>query len=248
MFNRSFFSNLPPVTKNLLIINVIIWAFMAIVPNSTADRVMQLGGLHYVTSPGFGIWQFFTYMFIHANFMHLFFNMWALLIFGFLIENFLGSKRYLFYYLSCGVGAAIIQMIVFAIMIANVSSGLNPATVSSVTHDGWNLIKEGLTFRDPVLGELNGLINGTTVGASGAVFGILLAVAMIYPNLPMYIMFIPVPVKAKWMVLAYGAVEVFLGVATPSDGVAHFAHLGGMLFGFIMLWYWKRQSRGNGVF
>ena len=248
MFNRSFFSNLPPVTKNLLILNVLIWVFMAVVPASTGDRIMQLGGLHYITSPGFGVWQLFTYMFIHANFMHLFFNMWALLMFGAIIEQSLGSKRFLFYYLSCGVGAAIIQMVVFAIMINHVAAGLNHAEYTMVLDNGWELMKQGYNYSHPLLGELNGLINGTTVGASGAVFGILLAVGMMFPNLTMYIMFVPYPLKAKWVVLGYGILEVFLGVAAPSDGVAHFAHLGGMLFGFVMLWYWRRQYRRNGRF
>lgn len=248
MFNRSFFSNLPPVTKNLLIINIIIWVFMAITPGSTSDKVMQLGGLHYLTSPGFGVWQFFTYMFIHANFMHLFFNMWALLMFGYAIENALGSKRYLFYYLSCGIGAAIIQMGVFALMIQHVSAGITPLEYSYVIEHGWDIMKEGYNFTAPNLGELNGLVNGTTVGASGAIFGILLAFGMLFPNTTMFLMFIPYPIKAKWVVLGYGIIEIFLGVAAPSDGVAHFAHLGGMLFGFIMLWYWKRQYKKNGRF
>lgn len=248
MFNRSFFSNLPPVTKNLLIINIIVWAFTAVAPATTTHRVMELGGLHYLTSPGFGIWQMFTYMFIHANFMHLFFNMWALLMFGYAIEQALGSKRFLFYYLSCGIGAAIIQMGVFAILIHKAAIGISPAEYSIVVEKGWELSKQGLTFADPTLMNLNGLINGTTVGASGAVFGVLLAFGMLFPNLEMYIMFVPYPLKAKWVVLGYGVLEIFLGVAAPSDGVAHFAHLGGMLFGFVMLWYWRQQYRRNGRF
>lgn len=248
MFNRSFFNNLPPVTKNLLILNIIVWAFMAIAPASTADKVSQLGGLHYLTSPGFGIWQFITYMFIHANFMHLFFNMWALLMFGYAVEQTLGSKRYLFYYLSCGVGAAIIQMGVYAIMIQNASAGLSDYEYGKVLHDGWYLLKDNMNYVSPQLGNLNLLINSTTIGASGAVFGILLAFGMLFPNTTMYIMFVPYPVKAKWVVIGYGAIEVFMGFGGVNDGVAHFAHLGGMLFGLIMLLYWRNQYRRTGRF
>lgn len=246
MFSASFFRSLPPVTKNLLIINVIVWAFLNITPGTTTLKVLELGGLHYVTSPGFGIWQLFTYMFIHESFMHLFFNMWALLMFGFLIERALGSKRFLFYYLSCGIGAAIVQLIVFAISINSLASHISPVDYNQVVEQGWNVIREGYNFTNPVYGQLNQLINGTTIGASGAVFGILLAIAMLFPNIPMSIMFIPYPVKAKWMVLGYGILELSLGIAGPSDGIAHFAHLGGMLFGFVMLWYWKHQYRKNG--
>lgn len=248
MFNRSFFSNLPPVTKNLLILNVIVWAFMAIVPGSTSMRVMNLGALHYVTSPGFGIWQLFTYMFIHANFVHLFFNMWALLMFGYVIENTFGQKRFLLYYITCGLGAALVQLGVFAIMINNASHGLNQAEYTYLIDQGWQYMKDGYNFTDPVLGHLNGLVNGPTVGASGAIFGILLAFGMLYPNTPMYFFFIPYPVKAKWIVIGYGILEFCLGIGGPADGVAHFAHLGGMLFGFLMIWYWKRQARMNGRF
>ncbi|MCH5219533.1 MAG: rhomboid family intramembrane serine protease [Muribaculaceae bacterium] len=248
MFNRSFFSNLPPVTKNLLILNILIWAFMAIAPQTTSMRVMNLGGLHYLTSPGFGIWQLFTYMFIHGNFTHLFFNMWALLMFGYVIEQTFGSKRFLLFYITCGLGAALVQMGVFAVMIHNVARGMNQAEYTYVLENGWDIIKQGYNYTVPAMGELNGLINGTTVGASGAIFGILLAFGMLYPNTNMFLFFIPYPIKAKWLVLGYGVLELCLGFGSPADGVAHFAHLGGMLFGFLMIWYWKKQAKQNGRF
>lgn len=246
MMNRSFFSNLPIVTRNLLIVNIIIWAFMAITPDSVNSRIMELGGLHYFSSPGFGVWQFFTYMFIHANFMHLFFNMWGLLMFGMLIEQSMGSKRFLFYYITCGLGAALAQMGVYAYMIHDVAASLNPVEYSMVLENGWNTLKDGYQFINPTMAELNGLINGTTVGASGAIFGILIAVAFLFPNLTMFIMFLPFPVKAKWMVLGYGIIELFQGVVGTADGVAHFAHLGGLAVGFLILCYWRYKYRKNG--
>ena len=246
MFNRSFFSNLPPVTKNILIINIIIWVFLAVTPQSTQLRMLNLGGLHYITSQGFGIWQVFTYMFIQKDFWHLFFNMWALLMFGNLIEQRLGSKRFLVYYISCGVGAAIIQIIVYAIMINHYAQMISPQEYSLVVANGWELMSEGYNYSMPVLGQLNGLINGCTIGASGAVFGILLAMGMLFPNVTLYLMFVPYPIKAKWVVLGYGLIELLLGFSATGDGIAHFAHLGGMLFGFIMIWYWKKQALKNG--
>lgn len=242
MFDRSFFRNLLPVTKNLLIINIIVWAFMAITPSSTSNLLTDLGGLHYFTSPSFGFWQLFTYMFIHANFVHLFFNMWALLMFGNAIEQRLGSKRFLFYYISCGVGAAIVQLIVFAIAIPHVASQLSPVEYKTVMEQGWEVMQRGMNYTNSGMAELNALINGATVGASGAVFGILLAVGMFYPNNTMYLMFVPYPIKAKWIVIGYGILELAMGIGAPADGIAHFAHLGGMLFGFIMIWFWRRRT------
>jgi len=248
MFNRSFFANLPPVTKNLLIINVLVWAFMAIVPAPTANRVVDIFGLHYVSSPGFGVWQIFTYMFIHGGFVHLFFNMWALLMFGYAIERTLGSQRFLYFYLTCGIGAGVVQEIGYYFSVEHYASMLNPVLYSEVINNGWDALQLGLNYTNPTAGALNLLVNGATVGASGAVFGILLAVGMLYPNEPMYIMFIPYPIKSKWVVLGYGILELFLGVVGPADGIAHYAHLGGMIFGFILLRYWISQARKKGRF
>lgn len=246
MFNRSFFSNLPPVTKNILIINIIIWVFLAVTPESTQLRMLNLGGLHYITSHLFGIWQVFTYMFIQEYFWHLFLNMWILLMFGNLIEQRLGSKRFLVYYISCGVGAAIIQLIVNAIMINHYTQMISPQEYALFVSNEWiELVKDYYTSL-PVLGQLNGLINGYTIGASGAIFGILLAMGMLFPNVTLYLMFVPYPIKAKWVVLGFGLIEVLLGFSATGDGIAHFAHLGGMLFGFIMIWYWKKQALKNG--
>lgn len=247
MFNRSFFRNLPPVTKNLLIINIIIWAFIAITPALTTQKVMDLGALHYITSKTFWIWQFFTYMFIHKDFWHLFFNMWALLMFGYAIEQYLGSKRFLFYYISCGLGAAIVQIIVFAIMIWKMSSEISPQMVSAVMENGLQVMREGYQYDNVFMANINILINTPVIGASGAVFGILLAMGMYFPNATMYIMFVPYPIKAKWIVIGYGVLELAMGIGTPGDGIAHFAHLGGMLFGFLLILYWKmkeKKSRG----
>lgn len=232
---------LPPVTKNLLIINVLIWGAMALVP-PLGRSLERLFALYYVESPGFRAWQLVSYMFLHANITHLFFNMFALFMFGSIIEWTMGSKRFLVYYLSCGIGAALIQEGVVAVMLAKYHGMLDAATFSQVINEGWVLRQSMLTFSDPTLASVAMLANTATLGASGAIYGVLLAFGMLYPNREMYLMFVPVPIKAKWMVLGYGAIELLLGVGATGDGVAHWAHLGGMVFGFGLLWYWKKKG------
>lgn len=239
------FRQMPPVTKNLLIINVLIWAAMAVMPGGTSETLLQFAGLHYFTSPGFGVWQLVTYMFVHANFTHLFFNMFALWMFGGIIEWTLGSRRFLFYYVSCGLGAALLQMGIFALMIGHYDSLFSPDQARWIIDQGWQAMRQGQIWTDPTAARLCLLVNMPVVGASGAIFGVLLAFGMLYPDREMYLMFIPVPIKAKWMVAGYAVLELALGIGAPADGVAHFAHLGGMLIGFFMIWYWKRKSYGR---
>lgn len=243
MYRQSIFSNLPPVTKNLLIINTLIWVATWLLGRKIGLDISDLGGLHYFSSPLFNPAQLLTYMFIHASFMHLFMNMFALFMFGGLLERTLGSARFLFYYISCGIGAALIQEGVYAIMIGNAESHLTPQMIDEVMKNGAGIIAQGMNYVEPALGHFNILLNNATVGASGAIYGILLAFGMLWPNMPLYIMFIPVPVKAKWMVAGYAGIELLLGLQNSmGDNVAHFAHLGGMLIGMIMILYWKRSG------
>lgn len=232
---------MPPVTKNLLIINVLIWLVGEIIPGLGA-KLDTYCALHYYMSPGFNPAQLFTYMFLHGSFSHLFFNMFALLMFGGIIEWTLGSRRFLFYYISCGIGAALVQMGIYAIMISKYQAMFSPAEFQQIIDQGYELMQNGLIYSDPSMAGLASLVNGATVGASGAIYGVLLAFGMLYPDREMFIMFIPVPVKAKWVVLGYGLLEICLGFGGVNDGVAHFAHLGGMLFGFLMIYYWKKKG------
>jgi len=239
----NIFRQMPPVTKNLLIINVLVWLLMCVLPYASQNSIINFGALHYISSPGFGAWQLITYMFLHGGFTHLFFNMFALMMFGGIIEWTLGSRRYLFYYISCGLGAALMQLAVYAIMLVKYQAIFNPEDYNFIITKGWELINNNQIFTDPSAAALATLVNSPTIGASGAIFGILLAFGMLYPNREMYIMFIPVPIKAKWMVLGYGLIELFLGATGVNDGVAHFAHLGGMIIGFVMLYYWNEARR-----
>ena len=242
---RSFFCAMPPVTKNLIIINVIIWVAMMVLP-SRIDLVKYCG-LHYFTADDFNPAQLFTYMFLHSEggITHLFFNMFALFMFGITLERVLGSARFLFYYVSCGIGAALIQEGVWALMVDNIVNRNLEMTIANFAHANRLTMEQAYqmipasqisAFKDMVANSM------VTIGASGAVYGVLLAFGMLFPNMPLYLMFIPIPIKAKWMVIAYGVIELSLGVGAANDGVAHFAHLGGMLFGVLLILYWKHKG------
>lgn len=242
----NIFGRIPSVTKNLLIINIIVFAFGALMPKAIQNMEDVLA-LHYATSPGFHVWQVFTYMFMHGSFTHLFFNMFALLMFGSVLEWTMGWRRFLFFYISCGIGAALIQMGVFAIILSKYQAMMNPSQFHDVIVYGWDAMHQGLYFIDSTRATISSLVNTPCVGASGAIFGLLLAFAMLYPNRELYLMFIPIPIKAKWMVLGYCLLELSLGLTGAADGIAHFAHLGGAAFGFAILMYWKKKGafRGN---
>lgn len=217
---------------------------MALLPKVGHALDSQLA-LYYIESPAFKPFQLITYMFLHSGFTHLFFNMFALWMFGSVIERALGSKRFLIYYLSCGFGAALIQEGVFAIMIAKYHNIFTPQEFELIVKRGLNLIQTGYNYTDPSAGTLNALVNGQVVGASGAIYGVLLAFGMLFPNQPIYLMFIPIPIKAKWMVLGYGVLELLLGISGAASNVAHWAHLGGMLIGVFMILYWKKRGDLN---
>jgi membrane associated rhomboid family serine protease len=227
--NSGFLSRIPTVTKNIIIVNVICWIAAIVLPRAGINLVDMLG-LHFPGVKDFGLYQIVTYMFMHDThgITHLLFNMFGVYMFGSVLENVWGQKRFLIFYLVTGIGAAITQEVVWAFELNSFASS------------------HGITLSQLVAGDptLNMLI---TVGASGAVFGILLAFAMIFPNVPLYLMFIPIPIKAKYFVVFYGLAELFMGIASYSgDSVAHFAHLGGMLFAFVLVKYWKKKDFGNG--
>ncbi|MDE6498724.1 MAG: rhomboid family intramembrane serine protease [Muribaculaceae bacterium] len=244
-FFSGFIQRIPPVTKNLAGICLLVWVSMAFVPG--IDRALtRWCAMYYFSSPGYMPFQLITYMFLHGGFTHLFFNMFALLMFGGIVERTLGSQRFLFYYLACGVGAGLIQEGIAAIFIHKYSAMLPPEAVGQIIDRGWSLMQHGMIFTDPTAQVLNSLVNTPLVGASGAIYGILLAFGMLFPNQPIYIMFIPVPVKAKWLVVGYGVIELAYGLGGVADNVAHFAHLGGMVVGLAMIIYWKKKGTFNG--
>ncbi len=230
----------PPIVKNLIIINVVVFAGTFILSQITGSDMTSKLGMYYFQSPYFGSWQIVTHMFMHGGFFHLFFNMWALWMFGRTLETVWGGKRFLFYYLVTGLGAAFLHQLVqyfeFAPQIAQFKDTYQISTITD------SILNK--SFQST--GQFHKLIINLvtpTVGASGAVFGILLAFGMLFPNTPLFIIPIPVPIKAKWMVIGYGALELYLGVTQPGSNIAHFAHLGGMIFGFILIKTWSMSRK-----
>ena len=226
------FQILPPVVKNLLIINALFFLADVVLGFKGIDLSNWLG-LHYFQASGFAFWQPVTYMFMHGNFGHLFFNMFALWMFGAAIENYWGVKKFLIYYFVAGVGAAVVyeiwQYIDFNyIMHVQDYSGVQISLKETITVDQF-------------------MNRFTMVGASGAVYGLLLAFGMLFPNSLIYIYFL-IPVKAKWFVIIYGGIEVLYCIFASSDGIAHIAHLGGMLFGLLLILLWKKRDRRRDTF
>ncbi len=237
-YRQSPFANLTPVVKNLLIINIICFlAFLIIDHGDGNGPLSTMFGVYYFNSPFFRPWQVITYMFMHGGFAHILFNMFALFSFGPIIENTIGSKKFFNLYFICGIGAIVFQMMVQAFEIYQITGAItiaHPALESSYYQFG-NQAE-----------QLKGIYISSVVGASGAIFGLLVAFGMLYPNLELMIMFIPVPVKAKYIIPVYIVLEVYLGFSQFSgDNVAHFAHLGGALLGFIMVKAWRLQGPGK---
>lgn len=241
------FGNLPPVIKNLLIINVLVFLADQVISIRLGIDIGNWLALHNFKSTFFGPIQLVTYMFMHGNVTHIFFNMFALVMFGRVLEQVWGGKRFLIFYLVTGIGAALCQMCVMAIDTHMLMSSLSPETVDAVMKNGHDILMQGKNYADLTLGRLNLVLNTPTVGASGAVFGVLLAFGMMFPNVQLMLIFPPIPIKAKWFVLGYGLIEL-MAVIVPNanDNVAHFAHLGGMLFGFLLIRYWNKRIDTNG--
>ena len=220
-------NNLPAVTKNLLIINVLFF-FGSLVARKYGMDLNDMLGLHFFLASDFKLYQLITYLFMHADFQHIFFNMFAVWMFGRTLEMVLGPKRFLTYYLVCGIGAGLIQEVVQYVQYA-----------TELVH--YDSVNTGIAII-PMQEFLNQM---TTVGASGAVYGILLAFGMLFPNSQMFVFPLPFPVKAKYFVMGYALIELLSGFGSSGDGIAHFAHLGGMIFGFFLILYWRKKY-GNG--
>ncbi len=212
----------PPVTLNLLIINGLFFLATTLLPDTASNRIIEKLALFFWESPFFMPSQVVTYMFLHANLTHLFFNMFALWMFGRVLEYDLGSKRFLAFYMTCGIGAALIQM------------GVMWLELGGLTIEAAQSMEQAA--------QIAQRLNVPTIGASGAVFGILLGFGMLHPNARLMLLFPPIPMKAKYFVILYGVLELFAGVSGRMDNVAHFAHIGGMLWGLLLLIYWKKRG------
>jgi len=240
MFNQRTgpLANTPTVVKNLVIINALFFLVKFLGQGRFMGQDMDgLLGLHYLTSPEFRPWQLVTHMFMHGDFWHLFFNMFGLFMLGSPLEYRWGSQRFLTFYMICGLGAAFIYLGVQALDYAQVVAELSPEQVDLVRREGHEYL-----FNNSAMNHLAGLYFIDLVGASGAIFGVLVAFGMLYPNVELMIFPFPFPIRAKYFVMIYGAYELYSGLMRhPGDNVAHFAHIGGLVVGFITVLIWRRR-------
>jgi membrane associated rhomboid family serine protease len=237
-------NNMTDTVKQLLLLNILFFVGSYFVPQAT-----DLLALHYFESAKFQLWQPLSHMFMHGNLMHIFFNMFALVSFGSALEHFWGPKKFLFFYFSCGIGAALIHSGVNYYYFHDalntlMANGFQKAEIFKILNEGkfmtsWQAVLSPSTF-DAMIGALT-----PTVGASGAIYGLLVAFSFMFPNAELALLFIPVPIKAKYFVPAIVLLDLFSGVTGYSifgGGIAHFAHVGGAAVGFLMMWYWKKNQ------
>jgi len=236
-YQRKGFLDLPPVVKTLLIINVALFLLTMVFP----DLQLYLA-VYSPKSEFFKPIQLISHMFMHGDFWHLFFNMFALYMFGKILEDVWGQKRFFIYYFVTGLGAAALHLGVMHLEINSLINQMASEQVQIVLNEDGNILMSGKNYVDPQMRDLNLMINTPTVGASGAVYGLLLAFGMMFPNVLLYVYF-AIPIKAKYLVMIFTAIEIYMGFANRSgDNVAHFAHLGGMLFGLIFILIWKKKQ------
>jgi len=217
---NSFLGSIPPVVKNILMINVVMYLITMI----TGNFMYEHFALFYFKSPFFKPYQLVTHMFMHGGFTHILFNMYTLFIFGSVLERIWGGQKFLLYYFVTGLGAALLHLGVMYLQLQGYIAQVNAGNIYAQAN-------------------IQALLTTPTVGASGAIYGLLLAYGMLFPNNVMQLIFPPVALKAKWFVLIFGALELMLGLSGRGGNVAHFAHLGGMIFGFFLILYWKKNNR-----
>lgn len=211
-------ANVPTAIKNIIIINVLIMVMTSLNDNFMYEKF----ALFYPTSPFFHWWQLVTHMFMHGGFWHLFFNMYTLYIFGSVLERVWGTRKFLLFYFVTGIGAALIH------------TGVEWIQMNSY-------MAQAAEGSGAALSAIHAIKMTPTVGASGAIYGVLMGYAMLYPDSVLTLIFPPISMKAKWFVLIFAAIELLTGVTGTGGGIAHFAHLGGLIFGFLLIWYWKRN-------
>jgi membrane associated rhomboid family serine protease len=240
-FGKGLFG-IPPIVKNLIFINAIMLLAYYAVDSVFGINLNRILGLYFPKSELFKPIQLITHMFMHADFWHLFFNMYALYIFGAVLENVWGPKRFLIYYFVCGLGAVAIHESVIAFQFYHLAQSVSVDNLQIVINEGTAYLSKGLRFDDPTMFQLQELLNTPTIGASGAIFGILLAFGMLFPNTQLMIIFPPIPIRAKYFVMIYGGIELALAVTQHGSQIAHAAHLGGMLFGYLLIRYWRKTT------
>lgn len=269
MARYKMLGGIPPVVKNLIIINILLLLATWVLNNTVGVDLTKMLGLFYFKSSKFQPFQIVTHMFMHGGLTHLFFNMFALWMFGRVLETVWGSKRFFIYYMITGLGAAVIHSLVIHIEISAITNSFekfantpSPDTFAAFVKDhfsayynqiysnlldSWYANPDNPAFISRAYDYYNQLLNLKmnipTVGASGAVFGVLLAFGMLFPNTQLMLIFPPIPIRAKYFVIIYGILELWLGITQPGSNIAHFAHLGGMLFGYLLIKYWNYKKK-----
>lgn len=224
--NSRFLQGTPRGTRNLIIINLIV--FLATALNK--GFMTETFGLFYPTSPYFHWWQYLTHMFMHGGFWHIFFNMYSLWLFGSMVERTLGTKKYLILYFVCGLGAVVLHLGVMSLQVESFISQMKDPLLDAAQ-------------RAIAQSQYTDVLRTPTVGASGAIYGLMLTYALLYPSNRFTLIFPPVTLSARTMVIIFAAIELFTGIRGVTDGVAHFAHLGGMLFAWLLIHYWRRKGQ-----
>jgi len=241
-YGRGLFG-MPPIVKNLIFVNILmLLAYYAVGSVFDVD-LNRLLGIYFPKSELFKPVQILTHMFMHGGLTHLFFNMFALYMFGQVLEQVWGPKRFLIYYFVCGLGAMVVHEGVIAYQYQQVMSVINPEQLQEVLDNGIQYAIQGKIYTDPLMRELQSILSTPTVGASGAIFGVLLAFGVLFPNTQLMLLFPPIPIKAKYFVMIYGGLELYLAVTQPGSSIAHAAHLGGMMFGYILIRIWRKTSK-----
>ena len=229
----------PPVVKNLIIINALMYLGTLAVRQAFNTDLNHILGLYFISSPLFNPYQIISHMFMHGSLGHIFFNMFALWMFGKVLEQVWGSRRFFIYYMITGLGAVFLHTLVLYIELNPLMNYVSETySIDSFTPE---VIDRLYNMGDPRAKALAVGLLTPTIGASGAVFGVLLAFGMLFPNTQLMLLFPLIPIKAKYFVIGYGLIELYLGLMQPGSNVAHFAHLGGMLFGFVMIKLWKKD-------
>ena len=236
--------NIPVVTKNLIIINVLIFLgkLAAEAQGINLDNILAM---FYPQSSYFKPWQIISHIFMHGDFTHLLFNMFGIWMFGARIEQMLGPKRFLQLYFFSAFGSFLLHFGIVYFQVQQLIPNISPEDLQQVANEGRSHLMNGRPYTDVYLADLNINFNVPVLGASGALFGILVAFALYWPNTELYLMFIPIPIKAKYAVMGYAAFELFSGISGFLPGIAHFAHLGGALFGFLLVKYWNKNNRSS---
>jgi len=238
--NRGF-TSLPPVVKNLLILNIVFFIITKLAESAGLYDINSRFGLYFILSDYFRPEQVVTHMFLHGSFLHLFMNMWALYMFGQVLETVWGPKRFFIFYIVTGLGAAFLHQAVQGVQYLTLINTISPAELQYILDlEPGHYIPSA---SNEAISKLSMILNVPTIGASGAIFGLLLAFGMLFPNTQLMLLFPPIPIRAKYFVLAYGAIELYLAITQPGSNIAHVAHLGGMLFGYFLIKYWRKTTK-----